>query len=387
MKLNQHNREEEKVEALLKQMPTLKDERSKEVILQNIKKRIDEGEQRKRNKSWMVPTLASAAAILLLIIILPSMIQNSEEALPAEDIAEVMEYRSQDVAITMADEDHENTTAVMNETTYVGAVRESELLKGTQGIPFVLTDRDARLVVPVTVIRESSLDEVAEIELLLTEFTGEIYGLNPSPLMGATYSQSADEELTIIVDIRSDAVPTGTADIEMFTQGIEETFAPLGYRKAEFTTDGQPGVQLGNYGEISVIELNRKPRGYYVYYSDNGMPFLVPRARGTSEVGSIEETLELMKDGDYSLGYAPSIPAYIDIVEVAGEDDVVTINLTSHYPLDQIDGQIMIDAILLTANSYGIRTVMFEGLDLNVIGSYHMDEPIDTSIKVNGVNN
>lgn len=86
MEKNRLRQEEEQTEQWLKQMPTIKDERSPEEIYFQITKKMKEQQPKRKKRMLLLPSLASVAVVFILLLTIPTMLsQNGNEASLADE--------------------------------------------------------------------------------------------------------------------------------------------------------------------------------------------------------------------------------------------------------------------------------------------------------------
>ncbi len=375
----------EETEKLLKQMPQVKDERSKDLIYQNIKARLKEQKPVRKNKPWLLSSIASAAAIIIFVLLIPSIFENNEDIAMFSNEESTDRVGVFDTEKSLTAEESTMEMAVTFAGGYVRAIKEEDKLDSQLIIPQALIDANARFVVPINVIAEGSHIDAEFQNLNITNISGE-YGLGNSLLDSISFYPSMKEEATVVINVPSNRVPVTSSESIMLRQSLESVVATLGYNKMEFMTDGQPGIEFGNYGRLMEIEIASKTQGYFIHQSISGHRFLVPGTfiLGENEFMNFRDTIGKMKIGDVESGFEASIPEEIVIEDIVENKAIVTIVFAEGTSLDFSDQSLeMVEAILLTARDFGFEYVIFENTGTEMLGMYSLADPISVNIYPN----
>lgn len=391
---DQHH-EISRLENTLKELPKVEDHRSKEFIYEQIKARMEEKPKRSF-KGWVTPVFASAAVILLLITIAPSMMNNNN-LMSTEETAEDANM-SMVLEADKALEEENNEMNMFSDIEriegdflqYMGAARKEYLAEGDRIVTIPYTEANAQYVIPLSFIVNDEKSEMEQVKEIVENYQGEQVGVGISSLVNVSFEEINESE--VLVDIPSEKVFVGTAEVEMLIQSIQSLFSKLGYEVAHLTMDGVAGVPLGNYGDMETLALNGRAHGYFLHTTPNNYSFLVPAKNIyypfvpiNPEELSFSEILEQMRNSDPGIGYEATIPEDIDFTIETGKVDAKVI--FNHHPVfeDPVRTTIMIDAILLTAKDFALETVEFEVSGLEYLGPYPTNEPISVELGINMV--
>lgn len=397
---------DEQLEQMLMQMPTIKDHRNPREIYQNISLKVN---KKKRKKVWFVPTIATAAAALLLFILAPSLLNNfnmgsessSDEAMEnasmAMDSEKSMEENPESDSIGMLAEPskEEDTARVM-----ITEEQQSYTVKNIDSNEVLLTYGVylGGVIFPTTVsiVVQSDGDNVIEQWEKNIPLVNDIilrnpnYGIDPIPSFFSDFSEIVKKDGSKIVraDV-SDNVNTEsftTAQMDQFSN-ILNSFRLLteDYQHVELYKNNQQGVINGQEGIVkNSIDLEKDTKYAYLYYmhEESGHKFLAP---SSVEYSTIHEALEAMgeslEQGEYKL--QPTIPANATIETIEPDGTNLDITFTDDTGLENNDTFIrMVEAILLTAKEFDFETVTFNG-NIETIGDVPFGEPVAVPIAPN----
>jgi hypothetical protein len=143
-------------------------------------------------------------------------------------------------------------------------------------------------------------------------------------------------------------------------------------RKIKFSTNGKPGIELGNFGSKEELDIViEKNHSFFFYYSEgNDIPYLVPSIETYKD---IKTALEAMKKDQPQLGLKssllPSLP--INDVSINGKTLHVTITNNSSLRDDQLTLNAY-EALLLTAKEFGLEKVIINNSPLKNLGPFDL---------------
>ncbi|QOR65311.1 hypothetical protein IM538_15975 [Cytobacillus suaedae] len=387
---------DEQLEHLLTQMPIVRDNRDPREIYQSISSKV----KRKKKNTWIIPSLATAAALALIIIIGPSFLNPSFDSSQgggnkessSEDINMTMVTESpkeegapEMTAITGDDSESRKmtNTSLEEPTSYV--IREYMDKKlFTFGVP----DPMAHTVIPVSVLvdwsDQSHIDLLPDViqkvndKLISAEYNTQF------PLAQYTFTEKQNEDGTknIILDFGQEGRnPESFASAESmeFWGAVKETFRWFddNYNEIEFHQNGKQGVMIGQSGIVETSYKLEKAgkRAYFMYVPfENGRKFLVPN-EVTGKSTTFSDALEAMRNnleiGSFVL--QPTINENVNFEIDETNSSNVTITFTDDTSLEDNDiNLMMIEAIMITAKEFGYQTVSFENATLDRIGSWDL---------------
>ena len=370
---------EEKIEQHLKHLPPIRDRRSKQELFLKVQANINYKDNKgKRLPSWSLPALATACALVIFGVFAPDLIKNGvqmENSKVAEN--DKMEGKSLDDS---ADKD-QNSAGIMKVEPSV-AYHAPYLDKNIKAmkkdwVTVGYLDEQAQLVIPVSFLTDEDY-YVNKVNKELKAFNPSDVGLTNSPLEKATITE---EEETVIVDFPKDTI--NEAEEPLLQALISMTFANEGQKaKVEFRMNGENGYEFPRYGTVSEWDLQVPGAPHFRYDAPSTDSFIVSLFSTGVDANSMPkeftDALEMMDD-EQKRGLKPLLPKDTVLgVKIINKDDVeVTFPDSIKLSADDTEDLMMIDAILLTAESYGFESVKFNNTKLDSIGPYQLDEEIE----------
>ncbi|MFD1738597.1 hypothetical protein ACFSCX_18915 [Bacillus salitolerans] len=400
---------DKQLEELLQNLPRVKDRQEQQELYNKIASRLDKEPARfSRKPSWILPSLATAAAVTLLLVLGSTFLNSpfggvqdmATENSTSESIEDVgitgAKDKSESRIMDNADSFDEGSksdsnnmimmTAPVANTNVVTDFSDRTLI--TIGIP----DTNAQNVIPVSILapleRGNSLEQLQQ---LLHNIREEDIGLSEAIIKGITFSEveleDGNKKVVVTIPIENNlGIGTGSLTENVFLQSIQETFRWLGYTEAELVTEKGTKVFFSHYGEVDTIPIHSiTNKGYHLYQFDALQPmFLVPSPDPRE---SLEQALQDMKSEIPDYGLQPSIPADIIISNVAIEGTNATIFFEEGTTVLNGEPYIsMMHAIMLTAKEFGMETVQFENANIEMIADYKLStengEPIKNQVPV-----
>jgi hypothetical protein len=367
---------DKQLEELLRQMPKIEDHRNPRDIYQNlsIKKR--------KRTAWLIPGFAAAAALLLFFILVPRFFEgtqsfdsakqeesSSEEKISHADDKSSILNKEED---GLSDAEPKMLMAEMNKT----SIYDDEIENG-RVITYWVPDSQAQILVPVSIIVPQ-----VENKNWLTIFT-ESMGLLKEEEWGLTdyYPLDASFELdetnnTVIVDVPSDhKYGQGSTGEKIFLDILQKTITSNSQvNKIILKTNGQPGIEFGNYGVMDELEVNPEGKHGYFLYKPDGMDttYHVP---STDIFQDINAAFEAMKTDHAEGGLAASIGPFFQIKDVSIQDNKLIITIDENTPMENnLETLHSFEAILLTAKEFGIETIMVVNAPIKLLGPFDLSK-------------
>lgn len=389
MKTDDNN--EKQIKESLKQMPKVKDNMNKDLLYQRISSELNEERRPKKNKKLvLIPIFSTVMVLLLLVLIIPStmnntMFQSSSENSNADKAmdsssnesmdAESSELKKQeDSASSSAESD---TGILMMDTDIKSHVIHST---GNKTIIYgALADRQAQYIIPLSLVVPKT-DNAGKYYKQFSTYLNEMnWGLSDYNFSGAEF-QLDKQSGQVHVKLPEDFSVTSGTQANMF-QGILTTmFTPYQINKAVFSQQ----VKLGPTGKVKELSL-KSSRVIYKRYqlSEDKRNFLVQIPVDGQR--DIKTALTEMRKAEESYNVYQSIPDYIDF-SVETDDEQLKLNFTDkNMVLNNQETITMIEAILMTAKSYGYQEVLFTNYANENIGPYNLSEPIKVPDGVNPI--
>ncbi|WP_156289262.1 hypothetical protein [Oceanobacillus salinisoli] len=381
---------------LLKNMPDIKNKTDKNILYQRISSNnnnTSENVEKAKRKMKLFPVLGSVLAVILIVCI-PFLFngtsfqtseeqsnqaydtQSTEDSLMEQESADESESAQEfEIAEESGESnvtEEENISLYSNESQFV-----LDSINDNANIVYAaISDEQFQYAIPITFVVSDSKnmnDHYNNLEQYLRE-----YNLTTADylLEGLSYNIH-DTNKEVQISLPDDFSIESSARAAMFEKLLETMFIPAGIEKATFLSGSDEGVELGPYGEIDEMQLHDDGNASYKLYNDE---FLVPIPH---EGDNVEEAITEMKNNQEAFDIFQTIPNEIDFSIETFEDEL-RITYTGQAPLANDDQAIiMIEAILMTAKSYGFHFVNFDNMPLEQIGNYNFNEPIKVPEAVN----
>lgn len=385
---------DDQLEQMLSQMPTIKDNRKPQEIYQNITLKMN----KRKKKVWIVPTIASMAAALLLFILAPSFIQNMNSS--SHDSAEMSREKNSIAMEKDASQDESFSTLQKAEepkqddgvgifseeeqpslSYAVNSVGENEVLL-TYGVYL------GGVMFPsiVSIVVESDGEDVVEQWQKnipqVNEFIRQnaSWGIDEIPVSYfADFSEieTNDHAKAVRVDVNN-TVHTesfATGQLDEFTHTINSfRYLLEDYQHVELFQNDQQGIMIGQTGITEKsIDVEKDTKKAYLYYmnEESGQKLL---ALSYENFKTVEQALDTMKkdmnQGDYILH--PTIISEIKDINEDGHN--LEVHFSDNAVLENTDNYIlMLDAIMLTAKEFNFDYVTFYG-NIDQIGNVRFGE-------------
>lgn len=391
---------------LLSQMPKIKDERDPREIYQSITIRMNKRKQR----TWVMPTAAAALAAVLFFILVPTLFdwQNSEEQVAdlakeskssqkismkedadLQEAEEKVSMEEESVTPYTAEENTEEQSEIgitsMNMDDPTTAVYEEDL-GGMEVLTYAIPDENAMIAVPVSVLvakekDKTKFDLFEENMLTLNE---KEWGLKDYFPLKAEFM--LDEQSRVLtVDFPADhPYGDGSASEKVFNEALSYTLSALDISEIVFTTEGNSGLELGNRGVIEEFVPEIGNHAYYFYYPNETAkkPYIVPYGE---QLSSIKEAFAAMKENQEKAQLRASIPANINFeTEENQEEKKLTIRFEKGSEINNNETTVhTIEAILLTAKDFNYQTVKLENANVDKVGRFNLENEIKVPVAAN----
>lgn len=399
---------DKQLEEILGQMPKVKDHRDSRDIYQNIAHRV---EKRKKMPTWVIPGAALAAVLFLAFILSPGLMggnyseQKSMDSSSAADEKSTMEMNMatrDDTAKKSARQ--EETTIKMDSAEGEGKGKEFAAMdkanpydglmslypeeidsETTEVLTYAVPDQLAMAVIPVTVTKPKEegkawIDSYTETMPKLQE---EDWGLTDYYPMDASWSYD-EATKTLTMDVKQNhPYRDGSAANTVFIDSMTENFSRAGIDKMVLTTEGKPGIDMGNFGPMEELPLTAatKNRRAYLFLTVEGMPnpYLVPTKEQHKTIG---EAFAQMWKGDGE-GLSPSLPEDFRLGKTeSGENGILEITLTDDTTLDE-DFLPNLEAILMTASEFEYTGVKFTNANIDQLGPFNLEKVLPLPLAPN----
>lgn len=383
---------DKQLEELLRQMPKLQDHRNPRDIYQNlsIKKR--------RRPVWLVPSLATAAALLLFFLLVPKLMEGTQTSLDSvkqegSSSEEKISLSKDNASISIKKEDAAETENEIsgaepkmqmsdNDKT---ALYDDEVENGMV-LTYWIPDSQAQILVPISTVvhpddNKNWLTISTESMALLKE---EEWGLAEYYPLNATFELDKINN-TVVVDVPNDhQYGQGSAAETNFINILKKNISSNSQvNKIKLTTNGLPGIELGNYGVMEEIEVKPEGKHAYFFFTPDGLDttYLVP---STDTYDDINTALEAMKTDQDMYGFAASLVPSFPLKEVSIEDNQLFITLDETKAMENnLESVNSLEAILLTAKEFNIESITITNPSIKLLGSFDLTKEIKVPIAAN----
>jgi hypothetical protein len=387
------------LEDLLRELPKVSDNRHPREIYHNISHK----KTKKSLPTWLIPGVATGIVLFLIFILSPQLtgVQDTASKKSGNDDSSAVENASmlEDNRIENKEAESEHISEEieifddkdpqLNEANTLQMEEPSAVypndLNGYQAFTIAIPDPNALLAVPVTVLIEKIEDKTwfELFEEMMPKLTEEKWGLAEYFPLNAKLSYDQTSE-TIIVDVPANhRYGLGSAAETTFTKTVKESFPIEKVKTIRFTTEGEKGIVLGNYGELFELQTEEyKNRAYYFsYLGSDSRPYMIPSER---EYDSVLEAFSAMEADEVELGLQASIPTGIELEFSTVEDDAQILKIRVAEGTE-LTNQFLynFEAIMLTAKSFGYDKVRVEGQGIEQIGPFSLTEDVPLPIGPN----
>ncbi|PLR84585.1 negative regulator of sigma-X activity [Bacillus canaveralius] len=407
---------DERIEKLLGQMPKLTDHRNPQDIHQNIAGKLG----KRKRQAWLMPGLATAAALILFFILAPELLdwrsspardtnlesaerqnegrQENKIALESNSRADKAEKNSQQESTadiqTNPEENNQNTFAAKGSDALSPlpertAVYEDDL-NGQELLTYALPADGGNNIVPISVLvaneeKKPWLDLYKKTAGQLME---ETWGLDEYyPLKAELSMDETKRELTINFAADSQYGQGSRSEITI-PEVLEQNFAGK-VDTVILKTAGEPGLMLGNNGPLNEINLasaqSTGDHGYFFLNQDGrAQPLLVPSSK---EYNTIDEAFIAMQKQSTEGNLIPSIPSHFEITPGEKNAKLLSVELKgSENNENAADLVYTVEAILLTAKDFGYEAVILKNDEVKSIGGFPVAEVINVPLGANKQN-
>ncbi|MCM3440840.1 hypothetical protein AB3Z07_16810 [Metabacillus halosaccharovorans] len=384
---------EEQLQQLLQQLPSVRDKQSKKELYQKI---YYKDHYKKKRRIWVAPTVATIAVLFILALTSPLLYQsitstNEENAMDMASTSSSESTKAENNSgqeLQMAessiaeDRDNENVALSRKEIEQETFVTDAD--DSANIITVGLTDESLQNIIPVSFKEEAGKEELDQIEAFNPDKFAEKLG----PLRIALTNTDLEEENNdeIIINYKSDnGSITGSGSEVAYKESIIETFRWLGYKKANLFTNGAEGIEFSNYGQEEELEITEtRNKAYLVYqYDESKAKLLVP---SPESLPTIEEAIDIMKKGIDEQELKPSIQEHIGEINIKEDGEQLEIDFTQNANVENNEESIiMLESILLTAKDFGYETVQFNGTKEKEIGVMDVSRPLEVPFSPNPI--
>ncbi|CAM3879115.1 hypothetical protein [Mesobacillus zeae] len=407
-------RSDKQLEDLLRQLPAITDNRDPKHIFQKVS-----AKKKLRRPAWLFPAFATAAALFLVAVLASPFVRQENgpnENLPMElittsdDSAESKAGRESEKSYSNNEKQAEKSVKFTGnekpaakyaledavqpeEENYFaknGMVEATavypEDLKDYASVTYAIPDAEGRVAVPVTALvpKDDSKTWFTRFKETMPKLTEEKWGLKDFyPLQADIGYDPGNETVTVDMETGHPYKLTSKPEAALINI-IDYSFSNVNVKNILFSTDGRPGVELGNKQQLESHEV--KPSGnhayLFLYPVNSSVPYIVP----TEETfPSVEKAFKTMGLGQESNGLEASLSQVLVEGYIKNDEGV---NQTLHIKL--ADGAVFkdefiysLEAILLTAKDFGFNSLKIDNPEIENVGRFNLKEEIGMPISPN----
>jgi hypothetical protein len=376
--------DEELIE-LIQEMPKIEDYRHPRDIYQNLPFK------RRKKIPWLLPGIATAAALFLFFILVPKFMDNNQYSRDnakqeATQDAKVAREDNNSSGIANGDAQQDQTytmekAQLKNEEISTTAVYD-DAIKDAAVLTYWVPDDQAQNLIPISTIVNNTdgkdwltlfnenMAKLQETEWGLTDY----YPLKAS----LSYDKTGEN---IIVDVPAGHLyAQGSANELAFINSINNNVASNSSAKMiKFTTNGESGLEMGNdyYTELPVNPV--KNHAYFFYYPNGkDVPFLVPSPEPYND---IQAALRAM-GSPIEPQNLQEVTLVIDEVSTSDQTLTLTFKEDTNLKVDQMTLW-SLEAILLTAKEFGFEKVIVNNPPVEKIGPFDLTQEIKVPVAPN----
>ncbi|WP_312098623.1 hypothetical protein [Niallia sp.] len=379
---------EEKIKQILKQMPSIKDDRSPEIIYRTIQ--MEEKTVRKAKR--IMPILATACTIMILFIISQSFFDSKESLKSERKVAEnssIMKAEISDEAeqSKMENFDLADQQAEMLTSSLTPAAIYQEDVGDREVLTYPIPDENVQVIVPVSILVENP-NHLTRFDLYVQNVK-KLMGVNKRlseyfPISPELFSYHLTDN-NIQVEVKQEFMNFGSYSEAFFNTLIQQQLQTIGAKKMEFYTDGKLGAELGNRKETIIEYRPLENRAYFLLQDSESeeQPLYVPWEK---PYDSIEIAFDAMEDDMETHGLTASIPDSIDIDKVSKDEKKrqLIVHLSNESKMEEDQKTLYaIEAILLTAKEFKYSTVKFENTKVKEVGRFLLTKEVAVPVAAN----
>ncbi|OLS40199.1 GerMN domain-containing protein [Bacillus sp. MRMR6] len=385
---------DKQLEDLLRQMPKIQDQRHPREIYQNL------SVKKRKRPIWLLPGIATAAAALLFLILIPKLMVGTEYSLDR-----AQEEKSSSAENSRMTEDNANSIMMekQDDASLEEELTHSQLEQAALGggktllfeeeigngrvITYWIPDSQVQNLVPISTVvtHEEGANWLTVFTETMEKLTEEEWGLSEFYPLNATLTIDAKDN-SLMVDVPKDhKYGQGSAMETNFISSLVRNIASNSdISKIKFFTNGQPGIELGNYGILNELPVNPDENRAYFRFTPEGeqLPMLVPSSDSYKDINAALNAM--MKGPSPETGLSSSLVPSIQIqnASIAGTQLVITLSDGSNLE-NNIDTMYSVEAILLTAKDFGLKTVLFVNAPIEYLGPYQLTAEIKVPLAAN----
>lgn len=388
--MNHEHWDEERIEKLLSKVPKIHDTRSKEEVLERLKKDgvFDEEPPKKSPRINLLPWMIAACAVLFIAILIPSLMKKDSTA---DEASTANDSSGEDMGILGVPDNLEEQEKFVNVMTVGTDNRTAVYPDQTEGNTLFrigLASKDADSI-PVTIVipNEKILEDFGKNDPSQVEMY-KVYAprLNEQALGFIDYHPyegEITEKNGKVIHVLPENHPYDVASAALSTYFATLTNTFSSYSEVEFADQNHQPKILKEVGKEYSLQITKETTqySYFKYVQEDGSAFLAPNFRETFP--NVEKAMEALKVNTNDV-YQSVILPNVDY-SVSVEKDLVKI--TFKEPLDlfnynQVEAMQMIEGMLLTAAGFN-KAVQFENIVQSEWEGFDFSKPLPIPVGPN----
>lgn len=378
---------DDSIEKLLSEMPRVEDEKSFDEYYDQISKEITDSNDisSRRNRGWLLPLLTSAAALAIVVVIAMQFINFN-------DTADQMIFHNAEESGDTANNDMEGSSSKDFEENIEGeeSAEEAEIMdsvgpqllyeddlsnENLQSVTMILPGPESQYFIPLTFLL-SDADDPYSFFNNLDDISDQYLSLTHDFINGIEFVGNNNQNEPII-QVEEASLHGTASEYALFE--VLRYFNSIGHTTIELQNDEGETLELPHTGQVMEHSFSDQSYVYKLYNTNNGSVYWVRKP--LTQEATLNEALNELRV-DESIG-SSTVPSNIEI-EVNDSEDILEVQLKSDLPLkDQEMTLRMIESILLTAGTFGFHQVHFTDLDLETVGPYQLNTPVEIPEHIN----
>ncbi|WP_077326748.1 hypothetical protein [Virgibacillus siamensis] len=372
----------------LKKMPGIKNNWDKDELYRKISSRLNENTGRQTSRNGKLIPLFSVLMVLAIVLIsVPILLEKnhlSTNSLHEQSHPEISVSDKQQGAANnqSGKQESASTTQHQANTLRKDKAFQSHVITSTTDSETIvrgaIADKQAQFIIPVTFIFPETISADQRYQLMDDYLTGKLVKAGTYMLHDATFQVNPSKS-TVVLNMPDSFSIQSSTEANMFTRTIQTMFGTNGIEKAVFTQK----ISLGPIGTVKELKVSQERKAAYKLYKPghSGRSFLVPV---TLDKGNgIKSAINKMKQNRKKFNIYSTIPDVVE-VSVQGNNRVLEVTFSGDLKQNQ-ENLTMIEAILMTAGSYGFEQVQFQNTGIQLLGVYNLSEPINVPTGANPV--
>ncbi|GGM22643.1 hypothetical protein GCM10011351_05570 [Paraliobacillus quinghaiensis] len=397
-----HNRtSENNLEQKLKNMPKINDSQSKDVLFNKIQEELTSEKKQKRYLPWLIPSCVALVASALIFIFVQSSItspfETANEKISDSDrmTSSSDEYRyslteSEELTLDSSDDGAdidggEESTIMQDAVENIDSMVFYQQYEQEELFTIAVAGQYNQYAIPITLVDASSTGDPIDYYNRIDTFVDEeALGVATFPFKNIKFEFTNNNQQIYMKFPEGYQFPDGESNAYMFQQIVNLMFSSYGIDELIIQSDSGEQVDLGIFGTKETFPLQEiKNQVYKIYQLEDKQRLLVPTSN--NQVDTIDEAFKNMQINEEDFNVKAPIPlnTSFEIIEKGTEQFTIAFSEFEQFGNNQTTAN-MIEAVLMTAKSFGYQTVEFIiPIDNKMVGDYAIQESIPVPDGVN----